>query len=224
MSEAPVGIPVEKGRITLEGLFEQGRIGRNAIICHPHPSYGGDMENHVVQAVRQTFANLGWGTLRFNFRGTGASGGNQAEGQKDALDLIEISQFLKARSNGPIDLAAYSYGAWAAMEAIRMGLLTDSLILISPPLDFISLEGLKLPDSPVLITVGDKDDFCSLQSLKNWLAKQPNTELPSLEVLAGVDHFYSGAARQVSAKIRAFLEARILNSPDVSDKKQEQPD
>ena len=218
MPEAPVGIPVDNGRVTLEGLFEQGRIGRNAILCHPHPSYGGDMENHVVRAVRQTFAGLGWGTLRFNFRGTGSSGGNQAEGQKDALDLIEISQFLKARSRGRIDFAAYSYGAWAAMEAIRMGLLTDLLILISPPLDFISSGGLKLPDAPVLIIIGDNDDFCSLQSLKNWLAGQPNTEAFTLEVLAGVDHFYSGAVRQVSAKIRAFLETRILNWSGVSDK------
>ena len=148
MAEEPVRIPVEGGRITIEGLFEEGRIGRNAILCHPHPLYGGNMHNNVVQAVRQAFADLGWGTLRFNFRGAGASGGHPAQGIKDAEDLITISEYLNAHSPGRIDFAAYSYGAWATMEAIRMGLSPDSIILISPPLDFISFEGLKLPDAP----------------------------------------------------------------------------
>ncbi len=108
MAEDPVWIPVKSGRITIEGLFEQGRIGRNAILCHPHPLYGGDMHNNVVQAARQTFAGLGWGTLRFNFWAAGASGAHPAQGQKDASDLIAVSEFLSARSPGPVDFAAYS--------------------------------------------------------------------------------------------------------------------
>jgi hypothetical protein len=219
MAETPVRIPVDDGQISLEGLLEEGKTGRNIILCHPHPSYGGDMENNVVRAVQRTFAGLGWGTLRFNFRGTGASGGKQADGKKDGLDLIDVSQFLKARSPGLIGFAAYSYGAWAVMEAIRIGLLVDLLILISPPLDFISFEGLGLPDAPVLITIGDRDDFCSLKSMKDWLlASQPRTKAPYLEVLAGVDHFYWGAEGQLSAKIGAFLAAQILNPSSVSDK------
>ena len=104
MAEEPVQIPVDRGRISIEGLFEQGRIGRNAIICHPHPLYGGDMHNNVVQAARQTFADLGWATLRFNFRGAGTSGGHPAQGKEDASDLIAVSEFLRARSPGRIDL------------------------------------------------------------------------------------------------------------------------
>jgi alpha/beta superfamily hydrolase len=204
MAEDLVGIPVEGGATSIEGLFEQGRIGRNAILCHPHPLYGGNMHNNVVQAARQTFAGLGWGTLRFNFRGTGASGGNPAEGKKDALDLIAISEFLTARSPGHIDLAAYSYGAWAAMEAVRMGLCPDLLILVSPPLDFISFEGLRLPDVPSLVTIGNQDDFCSVESLKKWLRGQQHTNV-TLEILPYVDHFYWGAERELSAKIEAFL-------------------
>jgi hypothetical protein len=206
MAEEPVKIPVEGGRITIEGLFEEGRNGRNSILCHPHPLYGGNMHNNVVQAARQTFAGLGWGTLRFNFRGTGASGGNPAEGQKDAMDIIAVSEFLAARSPGRIDLAAYSYGAWAAMEAIRTGLCPDWLILISPPLDFISFEGLRLPDAPTLVTLGNQDDFCSVETLKKWLSDQQNTKI-TLEILPYVDHFYWGAERELSAKIRTFVES-----------------
>lgn len=104
MAEAPVGIPVDNGAISIEGLFEQGRIGRNAILCHPHPLYGGDMHNNVVQAARRTFAGLGWGTLRFNFRGAGARGGHPAEAHEDASDLIAVAEFLRARSPGELIL------------------------------------------------------------------------------------------------------------------------
>jgi alpha/beta superfamily hydrolase len=207
MAEDPVGIAVESGRISIEGLFEQGRIGRNAILCHPHPLYGGNMHNNVVQAARQIFAGLGWGTLRFNFRATGASGGHPAQGQKDASDLIAVSEFLRARSPGPIDIAAYSYGAWVTMEAIRMGLGPDSLILISPPLDFISFEGLRLPDAPTLITLGNQDGFCSVDALKDWLSNQPDAKL---EVFSRVDHFYWGSERELSAKIEAFLRLNFV--------------
>jgi len=224
MAEDPVVIPVESGRISIEGLFEQGPTGRNAILCHPHPLYGGDMHNNVVQAARQTFAGLGWGTLRFNFRAAGASGEYPAQGQKDASDLIAVSEFLRARSPGPIDFAAYSYGAWATMEAIRMGLGPDSLILISPPLDFISFEGLRLPDAPTLVTLGNQDQFCYVEALKNWLSTQPDAKL---EVFSRVDHFYWGSERDLSAKIEAFLRLNFLRKLEfpqgVSDKNCGQP-
>ena len=225
MAEEPVRIPVEDGKITIEGLLDEGRIGRNAVLCHPHPLYGGNMHNNVVQTARQAFAGLGWRTLRFNFRGTGASGGHPAQGLKDAEDLIGISEYLNARSPGPIDFAAYSYGAWATMEAIRMGLTPDSIILISPPLDFISFDGLKLPDVPRLVTIGNHDDFCSIESLEKWLSSQPGPTV-TLEIFPGVDHFYWGAERDLSAKIEAFLRRNFLSGTlpqDVFDKKGEQP-
>jgi hypothetical protein len=210
MAEEPVSIPVEDDGITLEGIFEEGRIGRSAIVCHPHPFFGGNMENNVVRAAQNTFAGLGWATLRFNFRGTGASGGHPAEGQKDARDLFAVLEFLRTRRPGPVDFAAYSYGAWATMEAIRMGLCPDSLTLISPPLNFMSFDGLVLPDTPAIIVTGDKDEYCSLESLKNWLSNRQHSKLPALEVLEDVDHFYWGAEHKLAAKLGAFLKARIL--------------
>jgi uncharacterized protein len=205
MSEELLSIPVENGAISLEGLFEEGGTGRNVILCHPHPLFGGNMDNNVIQAARKAFASLGWGTLRYNFRGAGESGGNPAEGQKDAVDLIAISELLRNRSTATIDIAGYSYGAWAAMEAIRMGLRPDSLILLAPPLDFISFEGLQFPDAPTLIIVGDRDEYCSIKSLQNWLSKRPKTKLPALEILKGADHFFRGAEPQLSANIGVFV-------------------
>jgi hypothetical protein len=162
------------------------------------------MRNNVVEAARHAFAGLGWATLRFNFRGAGASGGAPAQGRKDAEDLIAVCEYLKADRPGPIDVAAYSYGAWVAMEAIRMGLSPDSLILVSPPLDFISFEGLNLPEVPGLITIGNQDEFCSIESLRKWFSSQAHACV-TMEILPYTDHFYWGTERELSEKITAFL-------------------
>lgn len=202
MAEERVKIAVENGEAFLDGLLEEGAKGRNAILCHPHPRYGGDMHNEVVQKVRRTFATLGWTTLRFNFRAAGVD--DAARGKRDALDLIEVATFMHSRSAGPIDLAGYSYGAWAAMKAVRAGLCPDSLVLIAPPLDFLSFEGLKPPEAPTLITLGERDEFCSQAALSSWLSTSAHPEL-QVEILPSVDHFYRGAERELSEKIKVFL-------------------
>jgi uncharacterized protein len=201
MAEERVSIPVENAQTELEGLLEEGRTGRNAILCHPHPLYGGDMHNNVVRAARSTFASLGWATLRFNFRGPD----NPAGGQRDPLDLLEVSGFMHSRSPGRMDFAGYSYGAWALMEAVRAGLYADCLILISPPLDFLSFEGLEPVGTPMLITLGTRDEFCSVRSLENWLSTGPAPPNTTVEILPEVDHFYRGSERQVSEIMKTFL-------------------
>ncbi len=200
MAEERVKIAVQNGEAFLEGLWEEGAKGRNVVLCHPHPLYGGDMHNEVVQVMRRTFAMLGWTTLRFNFRAGGA-----AQGKRDALDLLDVATFLHSRSAGPIDLAGYSYGAWAAMEAVQAGLCPDSLVLIAPPLDFLSFEGLKPLEAPTLITLGESDEFCSQAALSSWLSTGPHPNL-QVEILPSVDHFYRGAERDLSEKIKVFLD------------------
>ncbi|MHC1729408.1 MAG: alpha/beta hydrolase [Syntrophobacteraceae bacterium] len=206
MPEKPVRIPVEKGEIILEGLFSEGKIGRNVVLCHPHPLYGGNMGNNVVLAAQQAFAGFGWGTLRFNFRGAGASGGEPAQGEKDAEDLVAVSRYLEEKHPGRLDLAAYSYGAWVGLKAVRLGLSPESVALFSPPLDFISFEGLALPDVQTLITLGNQDEFCSVESLKKWLAAQSHEDQVTLDIFPYGDHFYWGAEQELSLKIKAFLE------------------
>jgi alpha/beta superfamily hydrolase len=235
MPEVPVCIPIGDGKISLVGMFQEGENGRTAVICHPHPLYGGNMENNVVLAAQRAFAAGGWGTLRFNFRGVGGSGGEPGQGDKDALDLIAVSDYLRSehfRSTyssstcpslknpeskylpsknvssdhfGQLDLAGYSYGAWVALEAIRLGLLPDSLLLFSPPLDFMSFEGLKLPAGPVLITIGNQDEFCPVESLRKWLSGQSHAEEAVLEIFPYCDHFYWDFGRELTVKIEAFL-------------------
>ncbi len=205
MSETTLHIPVEGGKIRLEGAFEEGRTGRNAVLCHPHPLYGGNMNNNVVLAARNAFAESGRGTLRYNFRGVGGSGGEPGDGDKDSEDLLAVSEYVRKNYPGQLDLAAYSYGSWVALKAVRLGLTPDLLVLISPPLEFISFAGLDLPDLPMLITIGNEDEFCSVEALRKWLANQPNAARAEVEIFPYGDHFYWGLEQKLSARIAEFL-------------------
>ncbi|MCE5334172.1 MAG: alpha/beta fold hydrolase [Desulfobacteraceae bacterium] len=207
MPESRINIPVEDGQIALEALYKEGRNGRNGLLCHPYPLYGGSMDNNVVLTARRAFQQNGWATLRFNFRGVGASGGISGEPDKDAEDVAAVAAYIRANYPGALDVAAYSYGAWTALRALRMGLVADTLILISPPLDFMSFSDLELPDLPVLITLGNQDEFCSAGQLRKWLAEQPRQSLAEFELFAYGDHFYAGMEGELVARVERFLKS-----------------
>lgn len=204
MAEVSVAIPV--GKIMLEALFHSGNLSDAAIICHPHPLYGGSMDNNVVSVLQAVLEEWGWGTLRFNFRGVGGSGGRHEEGLGEVDDVLGVAAYLAARGVKTIHLAAYSYGVWIGLGAIRKGLRAASALLISPPLDFLDFSGLRLPDVPCLITAGDRDSFCATGSLKSWLALQTvESDRLNVHILVGCDHFYWNHDELLSARVREFL-------------------
>lgn len=214
MQESPIRIPADDGQIFLEGLFHEGTASRNAVLCHPHPLYGGNMDNNVVIAARNAFAACGWGTLRFNFHGVGRSQGRPGEDERAGEDLLAAARHLHLQKPGaPLDIAGYSYGAWAALKAIRNGLDPGLLCLFSPPLDFMSFEGLALPDIPILITLGNQDDFCSVESLRKWLYGQQAKSRVTLEIFPYCDHFYWEFGNELRSRITAFLTKNCPQGP-----------
>lgn len=205
MTEIPVQIPVQG--FSLEGLCEEKGGSEGALICHPHPLYGGSMDNNVVVAVRNAFRSWGVETLRFNFRGVGGSGGEYGDGEGEVDDVLAASSYLAAKGKTVLHLAGYSFGAWVALKALKRGLKAASLTLVSPPVDFLSFDGLRLPSIPCLVTVGDRDDFCSALSLKNWIALHPELNLMlEIEVFPHCDHFYGGLESSLSSRIVGFLQ------------------
>lgn len=210
MPEDSIRLPVGDGQITLEGLFHEGKNGRTAIICHPHPLYGGNMDNNVVMAAQNVFADSGWGTLRYNFRGVGTSGGKPGQAKTEAEDLVAVATFVESIHPGALDLAGYSYGAWTVLTAIRLGLSPDLLCLFSPPLDFMSFDGLVLPDRPTLVTLGNQDEFCAVGSLRKWLGGQlPVAGRVTLELLPYCDHFYWEFRSELSSRLEKFLRKNL---------------
>lgn len=176
--------------VTLEGRFLPGNGGPGVVITHPHPLFGGSMNNNVVYTAERAFHSRGCATLCFNFRGVGRSTGSYGGGEAETGDVAAALDFLRDRTSGPYYLVGYSFGAFVAGKALLQGLAVEGAVLISPPVAFMEMAW--LPEVPrlKLIIVGDQDEIASLIDLQTLMAV---VEPPvPLVVIAGADHFYGG--------------------------------
>jgi hypothetical protein len=164
------------------------------------------MDNNVVMALKKSLGAQGWATLRFNFRGVGASGGTHGDGKGEVEDLLAAANYLLQQGPGRIHLAGYSYGAWIALRASRQSLSPATLLLISPPIDFLDFTNLTLPQVPTLITLGDADSFCTVPALQKWLGTSGGEpKLVRMDILEGCDHFYWGHEAKLASVTRDFV-------------------
>ncbi len=188
--------------VNLEGRFLAGGSGGGVLITHPHPLYGGSMDNNVVWTARQAFAARSWATLRFNFRGVGRSTGAYGNGVAEVEDVVAALAFLKERAGGPYLVVGYSFGAAVAARALLAGLAADGALLISPPIAFMDMDFLPQTPRVKLIIAGDRDDLCPLADLRACLgAVQPPVEIA---VITGADHFYSGHEEQLFQILKSY--------------------
>jgi uncharacterized protein len=196
--EEPVEIAC--GELRLEGTLERAPGAQGVVITHPHPLYGGDMDNPVVKAVRLAFSRKGFTTLRLNFRGVGASGGRHGKGIEERHDVRGAIAHLQALGVTEIDLAGYSFGTWVN-AGIDSGF--RRMVMVSPPVAFMPFDdGLRLPGLS-LVVAGDRDDFAPLLTLRAT-CRQWNPQA-ALAVIPGADHFYSGFLRTLEETISAHV-------------------
>ena len=209
MKEQHVTFP--SGAITLEGLLakpEGLKEVRGAVVCHPHPLYGGSMHNNVVNAALEAMWKAGWATLRFNFRGVGESGGEHSGGAGEADDAIAAVKFLTSQSgvnsHGAV-LAGYSFGAMAALLAAKQ--LTDlgALMLIALPIRMADPAALEKFAQPIILAAGDSDDYCPAKQLAD-VQKQLGARA-QLRIIEGADHFFSGYEEELAAALGEMLKA-----------------
>ncbi|OPX19328.1 MAG: hypothetical protein BZ151_09785 [Desulfobacca sp. 4484_104] len=204
--EEKVMIPGPAG--TLEGRWTSG-TGGGVVIAHPHPLFGGSMDNNVVWTARQAFRARDWATLRFNFRGVGGSSGTYGDGQGEVEDLITALGWLVAHNLRPCYLVGYSFGAYVTTQALAHGLEAAGALLISPPLAVMDLSILPQVPGLTLIVVGDRDELCPVADLKALLAK--SSAPPVMVVLPGTDHFFGGREAQLFQILRDY--PLIPNAP-----------
>lgn len=181
---------IKAGEASLEARFSSGTVAVGVVITHPHPLYGGSMDNNVVWTAARAFGDRGWSTLRFNFRGVGRSTGAYGDGLAEVEDLYGAAAYLASRVPGPSFLVGYSFGAAVAARALLTGLAVAGAVLIAPPIAFMDLAF--LPETPglSLIVAGDQDDLCPLADLTSLCRRcRPPVEL---KVVAGADHFFGG--------------------------------
>jgi alpha/beta superfamily hydrolase len=192
------------GSLYLEGLLIQGRIPKGAVISHPHPLYGGDMNNHVVSLVAGLFQELGWTTLRFNFRGVGRSQGDFDQGEGEREDVLAALAHLKELGiQEPVVLAGYSFGAWVNGRAAQNKPTVSTSILVSPPLVMMDFSFLEADSKTGLIIAGDQDPYCPLEDLRKLVEKMKTP--PLLKIIAGADHFFSYGSEELISAIKETL-------------------
>ena len=193
-----IGAPPRRldGRLALPASPRGG-----AVVCHPHPLYGGDMDNPVVLAAVDALARAGFATLRFDFGGVGRSQGEHGGGPDEVRDVLATVAELRARlgSDAPLVLAGYSFGAWAASTAAVDLPDVAHVVAIAPPLAFGDWAFLRTLRAPVTAIVGDRDQYCDVGRLRSLRKGMP------VHVLRGADHFLAGRDDEIGAAVAAAL-------------------
>lgn len=178
--------------VNLEGRLALGDGPGGVVITHPHPMYGGTMDNNVVWTAAQAFQTRHWTTLRFNFRGVGLSSGEYGDGLAELADVQAALSFLKSRQAGLRYVVGYSFGAAVAGRALFQGVSANGIIMIAPPIAMMEMNFLPKVPGLRLIIVGDRDEFCPLPQLEKMFSDQPADRLPEIKVVSGCSHFFAG--------------------------------
>ncbi len=189
---------------SLEALLEDpGADGRHfAVVCHPHPLHGGTMHNKVVHTLARALQEQGMPTLRFNYRGVGASAGAYDDGRGETEDALAVIAWGRRRWPGAqLVLAGFSFGAAVALRA-ALAAGAAQLITVAPAITHPGAAPLR-PACPWLLVAGDADDLVDFGQLRAWAAAfQPP---PTLRVLAGGDHFFHGRLQELRAAVSEHL-------------------
>jgi len=210
MKEQSVTIP--SNRLQLEALLAvpEGASGaRAAAVCHPHPQYGGSMDNNVVEAALDAMWQLQMATVRFNFRGVGASTGSYDAGQGEAEDAKAAMRFILGRPGvapGGAVMAGYSFGAAVAMRAGMEMDEVDTIAAIAFPVamgDFAS--GVR-PGKRIVLVSGDSDGYSPADALTELAEKLGPTT--ALRIIPGANHFFGGFEKKLSAALVELIGKR----------------
>lgn len=187
--ERPVTLAPAPG-VRLEALSTIPPGARTGVVlCHPHPLYGGDMHNPVVLRAASACAAAGLGTLRFNFRGVGRSTGSHDDGRGERDDVRSAMTALGTLlgPDAAVALLGYSFGAVVAAASAPPS--AAGLALVAPPLAFSVLDRLPAVAGPLMVVVGDADDYCPAAALERLRATWPRADV---RLLAATDHFFAG--------------------------------
>ena len=168
-----------------------GRVPRGvAVIAHPHPLFAGTMDNKVVQTLSRAFLQCGWSTVRFNFRGVGASAGSHDAGRGECDDLLQV--VAQVAPEGPLALAGFSFGAFVtshALAALWAQRSIGQVVLVGTAASRFDVAPVPPEAHPrTLVVHGEHDDTVPLASVLDWA--RPQT-LP-VTVVPGGGHFFHG--------------------------------
>ncbi len=162
----------------------------SAVICHPHPLYGGTMQNKVVHTLAKSFAANNQTAVRFNFRGVGVSEGSYDEGNGESDDVIAVADWVTGQQQDlPVILAGFSFGSYVALQAAAK-IQPAALITVAPPVRMFDFDNLQSVSCPWLLIQGDEDEVVDIDSVINWVATMKVK--PEVSIIQGSSHFFHG--------------------------------
>ena len=196
-----IDIPGPTG--VLEAMLDAtGEVPENfAVLCHPHPQYGGNMFDTVLDVLATACQRYDVATLRFNFRGVGASAGGYDNGSGEVQDLLAAIAWLKTEyAVRDLWLGGYSFGANVVWKALPLTEAPQRVLLVAPPVGFMDFDG-PGPGCPVDVFAGDADEFIDNDVLARWQDVESH-------LIHGANHFFMGAQDQLGTAIDEVLSAR----------------
>jgi alpha/beta superfamily hydrolase len=213
IDEQPLTIPGLPGEPAIEARVRASPdASRAVLLCHPQPLYGGTMHSAVIVAVTKMLAANGGdhvATLRFNFRGVGASEGHYDEGRGEVLDARAAIRALHLRApNAAMTVCGYSFGTWVGLRAAVLEEGVERVALIAPAVhlfQFAPEDGAAF-SGRVAIFVGDEDEFCSKDDAEA-LARELGA---TLTVLEGNGHAFLRSRRKLAEAVTPFVAPEIM--------------
>jgi uncharacterized protein len=188
----------------IEGLLNKRDENKGVVITHPHPLYGGDMYNMVVETIVHVFNIKGYSTLKFNFRGVGKSQGQYDNGVGEQKDVLASLSFLADLGIQKIDLVGYSFGAWVNAHAALSGdICVENMAMVSPPVGFMDFREISAMNVLKFVITGSRDDIAPADTIKKILPTwNPDARF---EIIHGADHFYGGYFGQLESVLSSCI-------------------
>jgi uncharacterized protein len=199
----------------LEALLNLGdpNASHAAMVCHPHPVYGGTLHNKVVFHTMKALNSFGFPVLRFNFRGAGLSEGEHAHGEGELDDVRVALDWLEHEFRQPIIFAGFSFGAAVGLRAACPDVRVQALISLGTPVAPIDerrydYDFLAACSKPKLFVSGSRDQFAPKAQLQQMFAAVP--EPKKLVFIEAADHFFEGRLRELKETIEAWVSESSL--------------
>jgi len=184
------------------------RLRRAAVVCHPHPLYGGTMHHKVVYQAAKSLDALGLAVLRFNFRGAGASAGKYSRGAGEQDDVRAALDFVATQFRSlPILLAGFSFGAWVGLRVGCEDPRVSHLVGLGIPVNSSDFSFLGACRKPKLFVHGTADQYGAIDKVKRLVSSLPGDH--HLVIVQGADHFFSGKLDELDAAITTWFQTNV---------------
>jgi alpha/beta superfamily hydrolase len=201
----------------LEALLNRGAENAThaALVCHPHPVFGGTLHNKVVFHIMKALNSFGFPVLRFNFRGAGLSQGKHDDGQGEVDDVRAAFDWLDGQFHLPIVFAGFSFGAAVGLRAACPDSRVKTVISAGTPVSPVESRSYDLGFlhrcvKPKLFVSGEHDQYGPRAELDKLI--EAVAEPKTLVIVAGADHFFEGHLQELRASIEGWMREILANA------------